>query len=155
MDSNNGPRKDAANELGADLLLEAGGSAVTESEAVDNYRQTEADKKSQADAKRAAVSSIESTMEKWIARGGKKNNIQTLLSSLETVLWEGAKPWKKVTLANLLEYKKVRMAYMKSLVVVHPDKQSSTISAEGMARSERAFQALNEAFEEYQLKNKK
>ena len=52
---------------------------------------------------------------------GKDGNIRALLASLDTVLWEGS-GWKKPSMTDLVEPKRVKRAYMMANLVVHPDK---------------------------------
>jgi hypothetical protein len=51
----------------------------------------------------------------------RQDNIRALLSTLHTVLWEGS-GWKQPGMADLVEAKHVKKAYMRANLVVHPDK---------------------------------
>ncbi|XP_033870954.3 cyclin-G-associated kinase-like [Acipenser ruthenus] len=56
----------------------------------------------------------------WIE--GKERNIRALLSTLQTVLWEGENKWKPVGMADLLTPDQVKKYYRKAVLIVHPDK---------------------------------
>ena len=71
------------------------------------------------DEKFALADLVDARIMKW--RAGKEGNLRALLSSLETVLWEGA-GWKKVGMGDVLLPSKVKLVYMKGIAKVHPDK---------------------------------
>eukprot|EP00798_Chlamydomonas_sp_ICE-L_P020062 gene20062-26781_t len=50
-----------------------------------------------------------------------KGNIRSLLATLHTVLWANS-GWAKVTVGQILEPSQTKKAYMKSNLLVHPDK---------------------------------
>jgi len=54
-------------------------------------------------------------------KNGKEGNLRALLAGLDTVLWEGS-GWKKVGMGELLVPQKCKVAYMKGIAKVHPDK---------------------------------
>lgn len=56
----------------------------------------------------------------WIE--GKERNIRALLSTLNTVLWEGETRWKSVSMADLVTPEQVKKYYRKAVLIVHPDK---------------------------------
>lgn len=56
----------------------------------------------------------------WIE--GKERNIRALLSTLNTVLWDGETRWKPVSMADLVTPDQVKKYYRKAVLVVHPDK---------------------------------
>lgn len=56
----------------------------------------------------------------WIE--GKERNIRALLSTLNTVLWEGETRWKPVGMADLVTPDQVKKYYRKAVLIVHPDK---------------------------------
>lgn len=56
----------------------------------------------------------------WIE--GKERNIRALLSTLDTVLWDGETRWKPVSMADLVTPDQVKKYYRKAALVVHPDK---------------------------------
>lgn len=56
----------------------------------------------------------------WIE--GKERNIRALLSTLNTVLWDGETRWKAVGMADLVTPDQVKKYYRRAVLVVHPDK---------------------------------
>ena len=54
-------------------------------------------------------------------QAGRAGNIRALLSTLHTVLWPDS-GWKPPGLTDLVEPTRVKRAYMKANLVVHPDK---------------------------------
>ena len=62
----------------------------------------------------------------WIE--GKERNIRALLSTLQTVLWEGETRWRPVGMADLVHPDQVKKAYRKAVLVVHPDKVRESVS---------------------------
>lgn len=60
----------------------------------------------------------------WIE--GKERNIRALLSTMHTVLWAGETKWKPVGMADLVTPEQVKKVYRKAVLVVHPDKVSTT-----------------------------
>ncbi|XP_046839155.1 cyclin-G-associated kinase-like isoform X2 [Xenia sp. Carnegie-2017] len=79
---------------------------------------------------------------------GKRKNIRALLCSLDTVLWEDEKRWKKIGMHELVSPDQVKKYYRKAVLSVHPDKLIGT-PQEHLARA--IFIELNEswtAFEE-------
>ena len=55
------------------------------------------------------------------AQAGRAGNIRALLSTLHTVLWPDS-GWKPPGLTDLVEPARVKRAYMRANLVVHPDK---------------------------------
>jgi len=53
---------------------------------------------------------------------GKERNIRALLSTLNTVLWEGETRWRPVGMADLVSPDQVKKYYRKAVLIVHPDK---------------------------------
>jgi len=62
---------------------------------------------------------VEDRVNAW--KSGKEGNLRALLASLDTVLWEG-NGWKKVGMGELLMPNRCKIAYMKGIGKVHPDK---------------------------------
>lgn len=57
----------------------------------------------------------------WEGCGDVQDNIRALLASLDTVLWEGS-GWTKPGMADLVDKSRVKKAYMRANLIVHPDK---------------------------------
>uniref|UniRef100_A0A8C6U8N1 Auxilin n=1 Tax=Neogobius melanostomus TaxID=47308 RepID=A0A8C6U8N1_9GOBI len=86
----------------------------------------------------------------WIE--GKERNIRALLSTMHTVLWEGATRWKPVGMADLVTPEQVKKVYRKAVLVVHPDK------ATGQPYEQYAkmiFMELNDAWSEFESQGQK
>ena len=88
-------------------------------EAVIRLRQANLEAERLDDEKFALVDQVNERLMQW--RGGKEGNLRALLASLENVLWDGA-GWKKVGMGELIAPGKVKIAYMKGIARVHPDK---------------------------------
>ncbi|CAM9873124.1 unnamed protein product [Discosporangium mesarthrocarpum] len=86
----------------------------------------------------------------WSEDHGKKRNIRTLLSTMHTVLWEGSR-WKPVSMGDLIQPQKVKLAYRKAMLVVHPDK-CTDLDSEGRLIAKRVFEAVNEAYAVFSAK---
>lgn len=70
----------------------------------------------------------------WIE--GKERNIRALLSTLNTVLWEGETRWKPVSMADLVTPDQVKKYYRKAALIVHPDKVHYIILKLHLAKAE-------------------
>jgi len=68
-------------------------------------------------------------------------------SAIFTILWPGA-TWKPLTIGDLLDDKKVKLAFHKASRVVHPDK-THQLSAEQRFLAKRIFDALSQAKTEF------
>lgn len=73
------------------------------------------------DEKFALADAVDERLSKW--RKGKEGNLRALLGSLDQVLWEGS-GWRKVGLGELVLPGKVKVAYIRGIGRVHPDKVS-------------------------------
>ncbi|CAG8783216.1 17927_t:CDS:2, partial [Racocetra fulgida] len=62
---------------------------------------------------------VDQKLMQW--KGGKETNIRALISSLDTVLWEGL-GWKTIGLHELVTPAQVKIKCMKAIGKVHPDK---------------------------------
>ncbi|XP_038558609.1 cyclin-G-associated kinase isoform X1 [Micropterus salmoides] len=81
----------------------------------------------------------------WIE--GKERNIRALLSTLNTVLWEGETRWKPVGMADLVTPDQVKKYYRKAVLIVHPDKATGQ-PYEHYAKM--IFMELNDAWSEFE-----
>ena len=91
----------------------------TSTAAVSRLRDSHAAQDRVDDEKFALSDSVSSKIESW--KGGKSDNLRALLASLDTILGE-SEGWKKVSMADLVLPAKVKVAYMKGIARVHPDK---------------------------------
>lgn len=83
---------------------------------------------------------------------GKEDNIRALISSLDMVLWPtlGLKP---VNLSQLISASKVKIAYMRAVAKLHPDKVAVDASVVQKMIASAVFMVLNKAFEDFKSKN--
>ena len=88
-------------------------------EAVSRLRAANLEAERVDDEKFALSDRVSERLQSW--RAGKEGNLRALLGSLETVLWADA-GWKKVGMGELILPGKVKVAYMKGIAKVHPDK---------------------------------
>lgn len=90
---------------------------------------------------------LEPKIKAWAEEHGKKKQLRALLASLDKVLWPGAN-WKPIGLGDLLDDKKVKIAYHKASRVVHPDKTIS-LGPEERFMAKRIFDSLAQAKTEW------
>ena len=128
-------KKPAPRPMQRDSTLDdlSGGPATVSSGAASTAQSTEAVSRLRAanreaervdDEKFALADAVDERLARW--RKGKEGNLRALLGSLDTVLWEGA-GWKKVGMSELIVPGKVKIAYMKGIGKVHPDKVSASL----------------------------
>ncbi|XP_053530582.1 cyclin-G-associated kinase isoform X2 [Ictalurus punctatus] len=86
----------------------------------------------------------------WIE--GKERNIRALLSTLQTVLWEGETRWKPVSMADLLTPDQVKKFYRKAALIVHPDKAAGKPYEQ---YAKMIFMELNDAWSEFENQGSK
>ena len=94
-------------------------ASASSTEAVTRLRAANAQAERLDDEKFALADAVDERLSRW--RKGKETNLRALLGSLDTVLWEGA-GWKKVGMSELIVPGRVKVAYMKGIAKVHPDK---------------------------------
>ena len=109
------PKASALDDLSGTRHADVPSSA----KAVNRLRAANAEAERVDDEKFALADSVDERLTKW--RKGKEGNLRALLGSLDTVLWEEA-GWKKVGLSELIVPGKVKVAYIKGISKVHPDK---------------------------------
>ncbi|KAI5306306.1 hypothetical protein KEM56_001463 [Ascosphaera pollenicola] len=90
-------------------------------EAVNRLREANLAADRADDEKLALIDRVDEIIGNWTK--GKKDNLRSLLASLDTVLWPEA-GWKKIGMAELVLPNKVKINYMKGIAKVHPDKVS-------------------------------
>ena len=91
---------------------------------------------------------LRSEIDAWTSN--KKDNIRSLLCTMDTVMWSGS-TWKSPTVVDVMEPAQVRKWYMKANLVVHPDKvKQSHGSLEQLARAEMIFDVLKSAWGKFQ-----
>jgi hypothetical protein len=92
---------------------------------------------------------LEQRIEIWRYRHGAERDIQGLLSTLHTILWNGHN-WKKIDTTQLLDYNSTKKVFRRALLTVHPDKVS-TGTPEMKATADLVFEILNNAFKRYEV----
>ncbi|KAL0352823.1 UNVERIFIED_CONTAM: J domain-containing protein required for chloroplast accumulation response 1 [Sesamum angustifolium] len=77
---------------------------------------------------------------------GKEADIRLLLSSLHHILWSDS-GWSPVPLANIIEIPKVKKAYQRARLCLHPDKlQQRGATHKQKYIAEKAFSVLQDAW---------
>lgn len=115
-----------------------------------NMRAADDHKKQYEEAEREMVQGdVNAKLMGWKQR--KEDNIRALISTMNLVLWEGVE-WKNVSLADLVTPQQVKIAYMKAVNKVHPDKVYNA-TMEQKLLAEGAFDALNKAYELFRTQN--
>ncbi|KAK4127763.1 hypothetical protein N657DRAFT_641796 [Parathielavia appendiculata] len=119
-------------------------------EAVERLRAAHKAAEREGDEKIALTDKVDARIAAW--RDGKRDNLRALLSSLDTVLWEGS-GWKKVGLHELVVANKVKFVYMKAIAKTHPDKIAQDASTEVRMIAGTVFSTLNEAWDKFKAEN--
>jgi hypothetical protein len=144
---------DPANAVGKSATVQAAvNSRVNEmresqAKALQEVRDREDRKKKEEAEEDEVRRRLEPTIKQWSEEHGKKKQLRALLASLHTILWPGAQ-WKQVTIGDLLDDKKVKLAFHKASRVVHPDK-THHLEAEQRFLAKRIFDALSQAKNEF------
>ncbi|MCJ1382042.1 hypothetical protein MMC17_005154 [Xylographa soralifera] len=141
------PARSALDELSGRPSLSSGAPSA---EAVTRLRAANAEAERVDDEKFALADTVDERLSRW--RKGKEGNLRALLGSLETVLWEGA-GWRKVGMSELIVPAKVKVAYMRGIAKVHPDKLPQNATTEQVMISGAVFSTLNEAWERFKREN--
>ncbi|EPS39805.1 hypothetical protein H072_6198 [Dactylellina haptotyla CBS 200.50] len=119
-------------------------------EAVSRLRAANAAADKADEEKLALHDTVEARLAAW--KGGKETNLRALIASLDTVLWDGS-GWKKVGMHELVMPNKVKIAYMKGIAKVHPDKISQDATTEQRMLAAAVFSTMNEAWDEFKKQN--
>ncbi|KAL2151893.1 hypothetical protein VTH82DRAFT_5077 [Thermothelomyces myriococcoides] len=119
-------------------------------EAVERLRAAHQAAEREGDEKLALADKVDARIAAW--RDGKRDNLRALLSSLDTVLWEGS-GWKKVGLHELVMPNKVKVVYMKAIAKTHPDKIAQDATTEVRMIAATVFSTLNEAWDKFKVEN--
>ncbi|KAK4239667.1 hypothetical protein C8A03DRAFT_32268 [Achaetomium macrosporum] len=120
------------------------------SEAVERLRAAHRAAEKEGDEKIALTEKVDARIAAW--RDGKRDNLRALLSSLDSVLWEGS-GWKKVGLHELVMANKVKIVYMKAIAKTHPDKIAPDATTEVRMIAGTVFSTLNEAWDKFKAEN--
>ncbi|MCJ1315978.1 hypothetical protein MMC15_001298 [Xylographa vitiligo] len=142
------PARSALDDLSGRPFLSS--SAAPSAEAVTRLRAANAEAERVDEEKFALADTVDERLSRW--RKGKEGNLRALLGSLDTVLWEGA-GWRKVGMSELIVPGKVKVAYMRGIAKVHPDKLPQTATTEQVMISGAVFSTLNEAWDRFKREN--
>lgn len=115
--------------------------------AIAELREREAGKAKDEAAEDEVRRRLEPKLRAWSEEHGKKKQLRALLANLHVVLWPGS-GWKQVSLADVLDDRKVKLAYHKASRVVHPDK-TVNLDVEKKFVAKRIFDALTQAKVEF------
>lgn len=144
---------DPANAVGKSATVQAAvNSRVNEmresqAKALQEVRDREDRKKKEEADEDEVRRRLEPVIKQWSEEHGKKKQLRALLASLHTILWPGAQ-WKQIGIGDLLDDKKVKLAFHKASRVVHPDK-THHLEAEQRFLAKRIFDALSQAKNEF------
>lgn len=125
-------------------------SSSSEGEALKRIRDTHQASQTLEDEKFRLHDQIEAKINGW--KNGKEDNLRALLASLHEILWESTN-WKKVSMADLVMPKKVKITYMKAVAKVHPDKIPQDATAEQKLIAQSVFVVINTAWEKFKVAN--
>lgn len=114
-----------------------------QAQALQEVREREAKKKQGEAAEDVIRQSLDPKLKAWSEEHGKKKQLRALLSSLHTILWDGAN-WKPVSLGDILDDSKCKRCFFKASRVVHPDK-TMDLDPEKRFLAKRIFDALSQA----------
>jgi hypothetical protein len=114
---------------------------------VEELREAEAKQKELLEQKLQLDDVVSARVNAWAGAGGKKNNIRSLLSTMDKVLWDES-GWTAVSLSELMDPKKVRRVWLKAVAVVHPDKVQGC-EVERQLLAERVFNVLRDSFDSF------
>jgi len=113
-------------------------------------RAANAEQERQEAEKLALHDTVHERVAAW--KNGKEGNLRALLAGLDTVLWEGS-GWKKVGMGELLAPQKCKVAYMKGIAKVHPDKIGQDATTEQKMISAAVFSLLNNSWDGFKTEN--
>ncbi|KAI8890223.1 hypothetical protein K501DRAFT_328607 [Backusella circina FSU 941] len=83
---------------------------------------------------------------------GKEQNLRALLATLDSLIWPGAQ-WKGAQMSELIHPKKCKIAYMKAIAKVHPDKLPADVTVEQKMIASGVFATLNQAWDAFKAQN--
>lgn len=148
-----GVKLDGSSAVGKSASVQAGVNkrvnemAEAQQKALQEMREREAKKTRDEEEEDVVRKRLEPKIKKWGEEHGKKKQIRALLASLHTILWPGNK-WKQIGIGDLLDDSKVKRAFHKATLVVHPDK-THELPTEQRFLAKRIFDALCQAKTEF------
>ena len=124
--------------------------SVAAEKALRKIRAASQDAEKEESEKFALVDIVDEKICSW--RNGKEKNLLGLLSTVDVLLWPEL-GWKKISLADLVLPKKVKLNYMKAVAKTHPDKVPANSSTEQKMIAQAVFVTLNAAWDDYKVAN--
>lgn len=130
------------------VMLRRREEARKRAEAVEAVEEADRMRQAQIEAQQDSHARLGEMVKKWAKDDhGKDKQIRILLATLPSVLWEDAKSkWKPASMAELIDPNKVKLAYMKAIRLVHPDKIAADAPADDKFIASAVFDALNGSF---------
>lgn len=116
---------------------------IQQEKALQEVREREAKKKQEEEEEDVVRKQLEPKIKEWSEEHGKKKQLRALLGNLHTILWPGAK-WKQLSIGDILDDSKVKRAFHKATLVVHPDK-THHLPPDQRFLAKRIFDALCQA----------
>lgn len=104
-------------------------------------KEREQSEEAEREKRRELDDTVTAKVNQWVS--GRKGNLRALLSTLDTILWEDS-GWKTVTIGELLQPNKLKIAYRKAQLIVHSDKMIGK-PLEQRLLAERVFDMLIDA----------
>lgn len=144
-----GIKIDASNAIGKSRSVQAGvqervkDMEDAQRKALQELKEREVKIKQDADKEDIIRKKLEPKLRAWSEEYGKKKQLRALLGSLHIILWKES-GWKPVSMGDLIDEKKVRRAYLKASLRVHPDK-TRDLDVEKRFIAKRVFDALSQA----------
>lgn len=123
---------------------------INKSKAVKEMREREKKKEAEEAERLSKEDKVSAQLMVW--KRGKDRNLRALLGSLESILWPGVQ-WKAMTMGELLEPRKCKVAYMKAIAKVHPDKLPANATVEQRMLASGIFTTLNQAWDIFRKDN--
>jgi hypothetical protein len=121
----------------------------SQAKALQEVRGREAKKKRDEAEEDDVRRRLEPKIKAWSEEHGKKKQLRALVATMQNILWPAAAAtWKPMSIGDLLDDKKVKLAFHKASRVVHPDK-THHLSAEERFLAKRMFDALSQAKAEF------
>jgi len=87
-------------------------------------------------------------LRQWAEKGGKKQNLRALLSTINDVLWPDS-GWEPKGLGALVAPNQVKKAYRQATLIVHPDKVANCTDEQKLI-AKRIFETLSESYNVFQ-----
>lgn len=124
--------------------------SVAAEDALRRIRAANQESEKEESEKFALVDIVEQKINSW--KAGKEDNLRGLISTVDSLMWPELN-WKKVSLADLVLPKKVKINYMKAVAKTHPDKIPSDATTEQKMIAQAVFVTLNKAWDDFKAAN--